>query len=320
MVDGSARCSSAPTTRSPPSIGGTTASVRRSSSPANFGRRPSAGPGRRVLEHARGRGWHAHARRRRPGDPAGASPVSRSHQSNTPPRGVSLGPGRAVQECPARVVGGGAEAARNWKHTPRTSWRPRAGCSSPRSGTVDARNGAPGITNKESRQRHPVDAALVEGIKKAIELPLESQRRVALQATVGGAGGPAARSTPLRVVDTRFKHGPASLVVVSRIGTPPAGASARARAAGGRTADVLTTSTAGSAIATRRSRNWRRWSTRRRPTMEPRRSAQMRLDHVLAQTTGAAGAPRSGARASRYGSDHYPLVAVIDAKWDRSIR
>ena len=153
-------------------------SVRRRT--ADHGRRPSRGPGRRVLEHARGRGGHRHARRR--------SPIRQAHRSaghiiRAPPsRGLSLGRRTCRRRAPC------AHCGRSYRSRPesaahaRTSWRPRAGCSSICSTSRRCETARRASLTED--RGNAILSTLPLSDLTAIELPLESQRRVALQATV----------------------------------------------------------------------------------------------------------------------------------------
>jgi endonuclease/exonuclease/phosphatase family metal-dependent hydrolase len=173
------------------------------------------------------------------------------------------------------------------------------------------RNGAPLITDED--RGNAILSTLPLSELTAIELPLESQRRVALQATVTLT--PAGRAAvPLRVVCTHFTN----MVLHHLFVLSESGRLRQARALrrvlpadgplivggdfnswfGYRDAAFKELAAVAPPAAT----------DDRRATFGP-----MRLDHVLLRLP-------EGWRASvrrldsRYGSDHYPLVAVIDAR------
>jgi endonuclease/exonuclease/phosphatase family metal-dependent hydrolase len=173
------------------------------------------------------------------------------------------------------------------------------------------RNGAPGITDED--RGNAILSTLPLSDLTAIELPLESQRRVALQATVT-VTAPGGASTPLRVVDTHFTN----TVLHHLFILSESGRLRQARAL----ARVLPAE--GPLIVGGDFNSWFGYrdaafkelarvvppasSDDRRATFGP-----MRLDHVLLKLPNGWRASVRRA-AGRYGSDHYPLVAVIDAK------
>jgi endonuclease/exonuclease/phosphatase family metal-dependent hydrolase len=173
------------------------------------------------------------------------------------------------------------------------------------------RNGAPTATRED--RGNAILSTLPLSDATAIELPLERQRRVAVEATVTlrrASGAP----MPMHVITTHFtnmvmhhawlfsepgrdRQARALARVLPADGTLVVGgdfnswfgfhdAAYRELAKGLRTADV----------------------TDRRPTFGP-----MRLDHLLFRLPDGWRATVARA-ASRYGSDHYPLVALIEAR------
>ena len=173
------------------------------------------------------------------------------------------------------------------------------------------RNGEPGVTDED--RGNAILSTLPLSDLTAIELPLERQRRVALEATVT-VTPPGGAAVPLRLVCTHFTN----MVLHHLFVLSESGRLRQARAL----AQVLPAD--GPLIVGGDFNAWFGYrdaafkelarvvppaaSDDRRATFGP-----MRLDHLLLGCR-TAGAPRSGAPASKYGSDHYPLVAVIDAK------
>ena len=173
------------------------------------------------------------------------------------------------------------------------------------------RNGAPGVTDED--RGNAILSTLPLSDLTAIELPLENQRRVALQATVIAAS-PGRASMPLRLACTHFTN----MVLHHLFVLSESGRLRQARAL----TKVLPAE--GPLIVGGDFNSWFGYrdaafkelartvppaaSDDRRATFGP-----MRLDHVLLRLP-------EGWRASvrradrRYGSDHYPLVAVIDAR------
>ena len=171
------------------------------------------------------------------------------------------------------------------------------------------RNGAPGATNED--RGNAVLSTLALSDLTAIELPLESQRRVALEATVR-ITPPGGAAMPLRLVCTHFTN----MVLHHFFVLSESGRLRQARAL----ARVLPAE--GPLIVGGDFNSWFGYrdaafkelasvvppasSDDRRATFGP-----MRLDHILLRLP--QGWKASVRRASsRYGSDHYPLVAVID--------
>ena len=171
------------------------------------------------------------------------------------------------------------------------------------------RNGAPGTTDEDRGNAILSTMRLTD--LKAIELPLERQRRVALQATVAVAM-PGHAPLPLRVVSTHFTN-----MVMHHVWVlSESGRVRQARALAG----VLPAN--GPLVLGGDFNAWFGYrdaaykelvrlvpppaSDDRRATFGP-----MRLDHILARLPeGWRAATRRGD--SRYGSDHYPLVATIE--------
>lgn len=170
------------------------------------------------------------------------------------------------------------------------------------------RNGGPGVT-REDRGSAILSTMPLSDLT-AIELPLERQRRVALQATVAVVQ-PGRPVIPIRLVSTHFTN----MVLHRLFVLSESGRLRQARAlAGALPAD-------GPLIVGGDFNSWFGYrdaaykelarvvppasSEDRRATFGP-----MRLDHVLLRLP--QGWRASVRRAdSRYGSDHYPLVAVI---------
>lgn len=174
------------------------------------------------------------------------------------------------------------------------------------------RNGRPGTTAEDRGNAILTTARLTD--VRAVELPLERQRRVAIEATVMVKAGDAA-ATPLRVVSTHFTN-----VVMHRLWVlSESGRLRQARAL----AHALPAD--GPVILGGDLNTWfgyrdaaYRELAARLPspaTVDDRRATfgPMRLDHLLFRLPD--GWRREIRRADRkYGSDHYPLVALIDAR------
>jgi endonuclease/exonuclease/phosphatase family metal-dependent hydrolase len=171
------------------------------------------------------------------------------------------------------------------------------------------RNGPPGATDED--RGNAILSSMPQSDLTAIELPLERQRRVALGATVGiPIRGRA--SVPVRVISTHFTN------MVMRHLWPLSG-SGRLRQARA-LASVLPSD--GPLVVGGDFNTWfgyrdaaykqmaenmtAPWSDDRRATFGP-----MRLDHVLVRLPDGwrASVRRAG---SRYGSDHYPVVATLE--------
>jgi endonuclease/exonuclease/phosphatase family metal-dependent hydrolase len=171
------------------------------------------------------------------------------------------------------------------------------------------RNGAPGATDED--RGNAILSTMPMSELTAIELPLERQRRVALQATVSLTVQGRA-PVPLRVVSTHFTN-----MVMHHVWVlSESGRLRQARAL----ASVLPAD--GPLVLAGDFNAWfgyrdaaykelvRRvpapWSDDRRATFGP-----MRLDHILTRLPEGwrASTRRAG---TRYGSDHYPLVATIE--------
>lgn len=173
------------------------------------------------------------------------------------------------------------------------------------------RNGAPAVTDED--RGNAILATVPLANLAAIELPLESQRRVALEATVTVAA-PGRAALPLRLVSTHFTN----MVLHHLFVLSESGRLRQARAL----ARVLPPE--GPLIVGGDFNSWFGYrdaafkelarlvppaaSDDRRATFGP-----MRLDHVLLRLPDGWRATVRRAD-SRYGSDHYPLVAVIDAR------
>lgn len=171
------------------------------------------------------------------------------------------------------------------------------------------RNGAPGATDEDRGNAILSTMQLTD--LTAIELPLERQRRVALQATVTVALQGHA-PVPLRVVSTHFTN-----MVMHHVWVlSESGRLRQARALAG----VLPAD--GPLVL---GGDFNAWFGYRdaaykelarlvpAPSSDDRRATfgPMRLDHILARLP--AGWRAATRRAvSRYGSDHYPLVATIE--------
>ena len=171
------------------------------------------------------------------------------------------------------------------------------------------RNGAPGTTNED--RGNAILSTMPLSDLTAIELPLERQRRVALQATVTLTGQGYA-PVPLRVVSTHFTN-----MVMHHVWVlSESGRLRQARAL----ASVLPAD--GPLVL---GGDFNAWFGYRdaaykelvrlvpAPSSDDRRATfgPMRLDHILARLPAGwrAATRRAGAR---YGSDHYPIVATIE--------
>jgi len=174
------------------------------------------------------------------------------------------------------------------------------------------RNGRPGTTAEDRGNAILTTARLTD--VRAIELPLERQRRVALAATVMVKAGDAP-ATPLRVVCTHFTN-----MVMHHVWVlSESGRLRQARAL----AQVLPTEgpmILGGDLNTwfgYRDAAYRELAARlpSRAAVDDRRATfgPMRLDHLLFRLPdGWRGEIRRADQ--KYGSDHYPLVALIDAR------
>jgi endonuclease/exonuclease/phosphatase family metal-dependent hydrolase len=173
------------------------------------------------------------------------------------------------------------------------------------------RNGKPGVTTED--RGNAILSTLALSDLTAIELPLERQRRVALEATVTAAP-PGHGAIPIRLVCTHFTN----MVMHHLWLLSESGRLRQARAL----ASVLPHD--GPLIVGGDFNAWFGYrdaafkelariappasSDDRRATFGP-----LRLDHILLRLP--QGWRASVRRAdSRYGSDHYPLIAVIDLK------
>jgi endonuclease/exonuclease/phosphatase family metal-dependent hydrolase len=173
------------------------------------------------------------------------------------------------------------------------------------------RNGKPGVTTED--RGNAILSTMALSDLTAIELPLERQRRVAVEATVRVVQ-PGHSPIPLRVVCTHFTN----MVMHHLWLLSESGRLRQARAL----AQVLPRD--GPLIVGGDFNAWFGYhdaaykalaevvpapsSVDRRPTFGP-----MRLDHILLRLP--QGWRASVRRAdSRYGSDHYPLIALIDAQ------
>lgn len=173
------------------------------------------------------------------------------------------------------------------------------------------RNGPPGVTS-EDRGNAILATARLRDVG-AIELPLERQRRVAVAATVhvGAAGGP---PTPVRFVSTHFTN----MVMHHAWILSESGRLRQARAL------VQTLPRHEPMILGGDLNSWfgyrdaayRELAEQLSPAaVEDRRATfgPMRLDHLLFRLP--EGWRAEVRRADRkYGSDHYPLVALVDAR------
>jgi endonuclease/exonuclease/phosphatase family metal-dependent hydrolase len=170
------------------------------------------------------------------------------------------------------------------------------------------RNGTPGATDEDRGNAILSTVPLTD--VTAIELPLERQRRVAIQTTVT-LRGPDGNVAPLRIVDTHFTNMVMHHIwLLSESGRyrqahalagvlPPEGA----LVVGG---DFNAWFGFHDAAYRELARGMHGDGEDPRPTFGP-----MRLDHLLFRLPD--GLRETVRRAdSRYGSDHYPIVAVID--------
>ena len=170
------------------------------------------------------------------------------------------------------------------------------------------RNGAPHATDEDRGNAILSTVALSD--VTAIELPLERQRRVALQATVHirADGG----DVPLTIVDTHFTNMVMHhLWVLSESGRMR---QARALAAVLPKTGGLVVGGDFNAWFGFRDAAYREMTKVARPAPDQDRRASfgpMRLDHLLFRLPEGWRAVLRRAE-QRYGSDHYPLVAVID--------
>jgi endonuclease/exonuclease/phosphatase family metal-dependent hydrolase len=173
------------------------------------------------------------------------------------------------------------------------------------------RNGSPGVT-AEDRGNAILSTARLRDTG-AIELPLERQRRVAVAATVM-VRHPGASSTPVRVVSTHFTN----MVMHHAWILSESGRLRQARAL------VEALPADGPMILGGDLNSWfgyrdaayRQLAQRLSPAASEDRRATfgpMRLDHLLFRLP--QGWRAELRRADRkYGSDHYPLVALIEAQ------
>lgn len=173
------------------------------------------------------------------------------------------------------------------------------------------RNGPPGVTSEDRGNAILATAQLHE--EGAIELPLERQRRVAVAATVRveAAGG---SSTPVRLVSTHFTN----MVMHHAWILSESGRLRQARAlsqALPRGEPMILGGDLNSWFGYRDAA-YRELAGQLRPAASEDRRATfgpMRLDHLLFRLP--EGWRAELRRADRkYGSDHYPLVALIDAR------
>jgi endonuclease/exonuclease/phosphatase family metal-dependent hydrolase len=172
------------------------------------------------------------------------------------------------------------------------------------------RNGAPGVTDEDRGNAILSTVPLAD--VRAIELPLESQRRVAIDATVTVAVNN--RPFPLRLVCTHFTN----MVLHHILLLSESGRLRQARAL----VDVLPKEgplvVAGdfNAWFGYRDAAYKELARIARPAATEDRRATfgpLRLDHALFRLP--AGWQASVKRAdNRYGSDHYPLIAVLEAR------
>lgn len=174
------------------------------------------------------------------------------------------------------------------------------------------RNGRPGTT-AEDRGNAILSTARLADVR-AIELPLERQRRVALAATVMVKAGNAP-ATPLRVICTHFTNMVMHHVWVLSESGRLRQARALAQALPAEVPMIL-----GGDLNTwfgYRDAAYRELAERlpSRAAVEDRRATfgPMRLDHLLFRLPDGWRAELRRAE-SKYGSDHYPLVALIDAR------
>ena len=174
------------------------------------------------------------------------------------------------------------------------------------------RNGRPGTTTEDRGNAILATARLAD--VSAIELPLERQRRVALAATVMVNNGDGA-ARPLRLVCTHFTN----MVLHHFWVLSESGRLRQARAL----AEALPAD--GPMILGGDLNSWfgyrdaayRELAERlsSRPVVDDRRATfgPMRLDHLLFRLPDGWRAELRRAD-SKYGSDHYPLVALIDVR------
>ena len=174
------------------------------------------------------------------------------------------------------------------------------------------RNGRPGTT-AEDRGNAILTTARLTDIG-AIELPLERQRRVALAATVMVKAGDAP-ATPLRLVCTHFTN-----MVMHHVWVLSESGRLRQARALARTLPANGAMILGGDLNSwfgYRDAAYRELAERlsSRPALEDRRATfgPMRLDHLLFRLPDGWRAELRRAD-SKYGSDHYPLVALIEAR------
>jgi endonuclease/exonuclease/phosphatase family metal-dependent hydrolase len=173
------------------------------------------------------------------------------------------------------------------------------------------RNGAPGRTD-EDRGNAILSTVPLDSVT-AIELPLERQRRVAIQATIRIRTA-AGATVPLALVDTHFTN----LVLHHIWLLSESGRLRQARALGA----VLPAT--GALVVGGDFNSWfgehdaayRELAKYAAPAPDQDRRASfgpMRLDHLLFRLPAGWAATLQRAN-DRYGSDHYPLVATIDPR------
>jgi endonuclease/exonuclease/phosphatase family metal-dependent hydrolase len=174
------------------------------------------------------------------------------------------------------------------------------------------RNGRPGTT-AEDRGNAILTTARLANVN-AIELPLERQRRVALAATVMVKAGDAP-ATPLRLVCTHFTN-----MVMHHVWVLSESGRLRQARALAQTLPADGPLILGGDLNTwfgYRDAAYRELAARlpSRAAVEDRRATfgPMRLDHLLFRLPEGWRAELRRAD-SKYGSDHYPLVALIDAR------
>lgn len=170
------------------------------------------------------------------------------------------------------------------------------------------RNGEPGVTTED--RGNAILSTVPLSDLAAVELPLERQRRVALETTIQ-VHGPGRDAWPLRLVCTHFTN----MVMHHLLVLSESGRLRQARAlAGVLPADgALIVGGDFNAWFGYRDAAYKELATRVPPPSSDDRRATfgpMRLDHILFRLpTGWSATVRR--TDSRYGSDHYPLVAVI---------
>lgn len=174
------------------------------------------------------------------------------------------------------------------------------------------RNGRPGTTAEDRGNAILTTARLAD--VSAVELPLERQRRVALAATVMVKSGDAP-ALPVRLVCTHFTN-----MVMHHVWVLSESGRLRQARALAQTLPADGPMILGGDLNTwfgYRDAAYRELAERlpSRPVVEDRRATfgPMRLDHLLFRLPNGWRVELRRAD-NKYGSDHYPLVALIDAR------